>query len=182
MPTIANMQASADAAIQNIMRIDQDINHCLMHLQRLQAAKAAAIIACKVVHTVKDIVEDDKEEEAFDDDFEDVLVQPRDRKVRSDVLTARDAVKAGFKTSKNHKLKPKSERVDRTKTKEARATRRAWLGGYMREREPELKQSKPELKQSKPELKQSEPELKQSEPEQEPDNRSHKRSARCVRA
>lgn len=162
--TLATMQTAADAAHQNVERIDQNISRCLALLQHLQTHKAAAITTCYVVNTVKNIVEDDTEAKVFDDaDCEDdFAIHPRDRKVRSDVLTVRDAVKAGCKTSKNHKLKPKSERVDRTKTKEARATRRAWLGGYMRESKEEPNTKQPELKQSKAE-------------EQEPDNRSHKR-------
>ena len=165
--TLATMQTAADAAHQNVERIDQNISRCLALLQHLQTHKAAAITTCYVVNTVKDMVEDDTENKAFDtsDDEDGEAIRPRDRKIRSDVLTVRDAVKAGFKTSKNHKLKPKSERVDRTKTKEARATRRAWLGGYMREPKEEPNTKQPELKQ----------------PEPEP-SRSNKRSARTHRA
>lgn len=50
---------------------------------------------------------------------EDYGCKPKERKVRSDVLTVRDAIMAG-KSSKNHKLKPKSAKKDRSKSPEAK--------------------------------------------------------------
>jgi hypothetical protein len=44
---------------------------------------------------------------------------PRSRKTRRDVLTAAEAVKAG-KSSKSHKLAPRSVKRDGTKSREAK--------------------------------------------------------------
>jgi hypothetical protein len=50
---------------------------------------------------------------------EDYGCKSKDRKVRSNVLSVRDAIMAG-KSSKNHKLKPKSSKKDRSKSPEAK--------------------------------------------------------------
>jgi hypothetical protein len=83
---------------------------------------------------VKEDMIADEEEEIYDDDNdymydpyvittatldEDYGCKPKERKVRSDVLTVRAAIMAG-KSSKNHKLKPKSAKKDRSKSPEAK--------------------------------------------------------------
>jgi hypothetical protein len=55
-------------------------------------------------------------EDGFDMDM-DIVVQPR--KTRRDILTPFDAIKA-CKSSKTHKLRPRSPKRDRTKTQEAK--------------------------------------------------------------
>lgn len=48
-------------------------------------------------------------------DWDDIMLKPLERKTRRDVMTINHAMKA-HKSSKNHKLKPRSIKRDRTKT------------------------------------------------------------------
>ena len=54
----------------------------------------------------------------------DYKVTPRDRKTRAMVMTQAQAI-FSKKSSKNHKLPPRQEKRDRTKTKEAKAHSKA---------------------------------------------------------
>lgn len=51
--------------------------------------------------------------------YVDITVEVKKHKRRSDVMTVWEAA-ASKKSSKNHKMKPRSSRLDRTKTKESR--------------------------------------------------------------
>lgn len=61
--------------------------------------------------------DDDVSSCSYDDDY---MCQPRSRKTIKDVLTPAEACKAN-KTSKSHKLKPRSAKRDRSKTPEKKA-------------------------------------------------------------
>jgi hypothetical protein len=63
--------------------------------------------------------EEDADEDEAEDAYVDVEVFMRDRKTRRNVLGVRDAVKSN-KATKNHKLKPRSNKRDRTKTEDAK--------------------------------------------------------------
>jgi hypothetical protein len=55
-----------------------------------------------------------------DSEWGDFEVVPKQRKTRKDILTVGDAIKA-HKSSKNHKLKPRSVKRDRTKSPETKS-------------------------------------------------------------
>ena len=67
------------------------------------------------------------EEQAFHAPYpylEYAVPAPKERKTRADILTPAKAIMVG-KNSKDHKLAPRTERKDRTKTKEAKAHTKA---------------------------------------------------------
>lgn len=63
-------------------------------------------------------------------DYDDYECQPKERKVRSDVLTVCQAV-ASSKSSKNHKLKPRSNKKDRSKSPEAKTQSKRVKASHM---------------------------------------------------
>lgn len=65
--------------------------------------------------------------DCFDDKtayFMDLHVSPRERKTRAMVMTPLESIMCA-KSSKNHKLAPRTPKRDRTKTKEAKAHSKA---------------------------------------------------------
>ena len=64
---------------------------------------------------------------SLDEDYE---CKPKERKVRSDVLTVGAAIMSN-KSSKNHKLKPKSTKKDRSKSPEAKGQSKKVRASHM---------------------------------------------------
>jgi hypothetical protein len=73
----------------------------------------------EAVADTEDMDDDDGDEDETVDAYVDVEVFVRERKTRKNVLGVRDAVKAN-KVNKNHKMKPRTVKRDRTKTEEAK--------------------------------------------------------------
>jgi hypothetical protein len=113
--SLAKKQIEKDT--ERVSRIEDEISHFQAALQHLETEKNLAILQVGLDKIVKQVVENLTEDEAFcaPMEYSDYRVHPRERKTRVDVLTPYEAVKS-CKTSKNHKLKPKTANRDKTKT------------------------------------------------------------------
>ena len=114
-------------AALNIAIIDANIGNSQDKINELSVAKE------DMLNETLDNFWDDVDDCAYDFvDYEhgDYECKPKERKVRSDVLTVGAAI-ASNKSSKNHKLKPKSGKKDRSKSPEAKAQSKKVKASHM---------------------------------------------------
>lgn len=76
------------------------------------------LIAVKIEEEA-DLDDADEVDLTFDDGLVDIVVQPRERKTRKDILTPTESIKS-HKATKTHKLKPRTVKRDSTKTAESK--------------------------------------------------------------
>lgn len=101
----------------NIAIIDANIGNSQVKINELSVIKE------DILNETQENFWDEVDDYAYDYiDYEhgDYECKPKERKVRRDVMTVAAAI-ASNKSSKNHKLKPKSEKKDRSKSPEAKA-------------------------------------------------------------
>ena len=114
-------------AALSISIIDSNIGNSQVRINELSIVKE------DMLNEMKENFWDDVDDCTYDFvDYEhgDYECKPKERKVRSDVLTVGAAI-ASNKSSKNHKLKPRSEKKDRSKSPEAKAQSKKVKASHM---------------------------------------------------
>lgn len=133
MPSISTINANLKAAEDRLAffteayaQVVDTLQHVRGRMETIALQQGEAEYALAHLQFVKECAEDGAEMAAFCtyEDEDDLQIPVRERKTRAHVLTPAQAVYKN-KSSKNHKLPPRSEKRDRTKTKEAKAKTRA---------------------------------------------------------
>jgi inhibitor of KinA sporulation pathway (predicted exonuclease) len=131
---LQNLISTMDAKAEEMEIIYKQISDYAAYIDHLEEEMCKAALEMEEMKEMAKVameqeqgdIEQDILEEEIEAELEhfDIEVQPKQHKSKKDILTVYQALKSQ-KSSKNHKLKPRTVKRDRTKTPEKKALSKA---------------------------------------------------------